>query len=330
MSMPLHSDEGDRKMSSTRITKRRAAIASVVVLSVAAGGMYAAAQQGPGGAVSQKITYQGYIEQDGSPVNGSRDLRFCLVTSASSTCAAALYWERENVNVAAGVFHVVLGDGGTSSSHASFNAVGSSPPLFQRNPLFLRVGVPSGAGSAPATDTMFADAQEIVSTPSSFTSEQAQNLRVAGTLTALADVFVTSGIEVGNHPGTTNPADGELWVAGALRTAGAATFSSGVTIAGNSSVAGTLTVTGTLSYGGQAAPVLGNTETYQVDVTAGNSGDINIAPLGRRVCFLNTVNYNGGGQHICHIDTNGTHWTLRAFSPASGAATVCLARCFTW
>jgi hypothetical protein len=329
-------------MSTKQFTKRRLLVSGLLITPVVLWGIFAAAQQGAGGSVPQKITYQGYIEEGGSPVNGLKDFRFCLVTAsdvaaaATVPCSSAIYWERESVSVSAGVFHVILGDGtgGASSSHTSFSAVGGVP-LFQRTPLFIRVGVPSGPGSAPTGDTMFADAQELVATPTAFTAEQANNMRVSGRLNVGNDAIVAGGIEIGDHPGTNDPGNGEAWIGGQLRVAGAATVSGAMTVSGAltpssitgnpTSFLGATTVTGNLNHIGsgttsQNYSVNGrfqvNGESLRIrQYGISNNGpdlDLNLEPADRSVCavtgFFNTSCNVFQSNGIWRFEQGGSGW----------------------
>lgn len=329
-------------MSTKQFTKRRLLASGLLITPVVLWGIFAAAQQGAGGSVPQKITYQGYIEEGGSPVNGLKDFRFCLVTAsdvaaaATVPCASAIYWERESVSVSAGVFHVILGDGtgGASSSHTSFSGV-SGVPLFQRTPLFIRVGVPSGPGADPTGDTMFAAAQELVATPTAFTAEQANNMRVSGRLEVTNDAIVRGGIEVGDHPGTNDPGNGEAWIAGQLRVAGAATIGGALqpgsiigmpaatlgatTVSGSFWNGGNATVTGNTVIGGNLV-VQGESIRYRSYTITNNGPDLNLPENPARTFCALTAHINGQ----CNVYPNGATWRF----DQSGEGDQCTVICF--
>ena len=65
---------------------------------------------GKGGAIPQKINYQGYLTTaTGVPLNGSIPMVFSIYNVA--TGGTPLWTETHTVNVASGVYNVILGEG---------------------------------------------------------------------------------------------------------------------------------------------------------------------------------------------------------------------------
>ena len=86
-----------------------------------------------GNAIPQKINYQGYLTNAvGIPINGSIQMAFSIYTDA--TGGTPLWTETHTVNVASGIYDVVLGEG--------------SPPV----PIILTFDAPYYLGVTVGTD----------------------------------------------------------------------------------------------------------------------------------------------------------------------------------
>ncbi|MBI5493785.1 MAG: hypothetical protein HY904_02095 [Deltaproteobacteria bacterium] len=204
--------------------KRRTLVAGYVValLALAGGGYALTAQQ-----AAQSwgtLPYQGYLERDGAPVNGTADFCFQLWSApadAGGTPTGSLLWsERQGaVLVAAGTFGVRLGSANPLSVE-----VEDAPSLF------LRVGAAPG-GSVSATGacdataegdyTMLGGTQQVGSAAYALSAKQA----VPG-----QDFTVGANLGVGK----TAPA-------ARLDVAGNANVDGNTNIAGDANIAGRLT-----------------------------------------------------------------------------------------
>ena len=153
------------------------------------------------------VPYNGHLENNGIPVNGTVDLEFFVVTSPTESPAAALWRESHpDVLVSAGSFSVVLG------YSTSFGTLFS-----EQGELYVGVSVYGVA---------LAGRQRLTSSPYSIAAGEAQNFTVSGTLTA-GHVQAST---INSNALTSNTLTTNTLTTNTLTTNGATTFNGAVNI----------------------------------------------------------------------------------------------------
>lgn len=294
--------------------------------------------------------YQGYLEDSsGTPINGTRAITF-FITRALDTpvapdtdcqAANACRWkETQDVALSNGYFSVNLPE------DENTNVFGDG--FFDESELYLRLVVADDGGANPV---VLDGAQRLLATPYAITAQVATNfsvdqltvaqgatigstLRVTG-----GDVLATGGgLEVGNHPATSNPDTGDLYVADDIDANGDAD------VGGNLHAGGNITLNGSLEIG-PAAGTPGAGDLF-VDGDIQADGSIRLhagspfspftAAAGTsttltswigHLCFISGIsvidNTTGGDQtRSCTIRPSGGNYVLTA-----GSRSTCEALC---
>jgi len=111
--------------------------------------------------ISTAITYQGALQEAGSPANGSYDFRFILFSGAAGGSQVGSPVAVENLGVSEGVFTVLLDFG---------------QYVFDAEGRWLEIGVRPGSDSDPAPYTILTPRQQITAAPvSHFSLESGDN-----------------------------------------------------------------------------------------------------------------------------------------------------------
>lgn len=215
------------------------------------------------------ITYQGTLNDGGSPANGTFDLRFQLYALISGTqTAVGTPVERLGVTVTNGAFTVNL-----DFSHVSGSFTG-----FDR---FIGIAVKPAGG---ATYTTLTPTQQVTSTPYAIRSQSAQSAGTATNSTQLGGIAASQYV-VTNDPRMTDSR---------TPTAGSTSYIQNTTVAqasSNFNISGDGTAGGTLS---------GNIVTAAVGFNIGSARVLSVAGTN------NTLVGEGTGNGIFTSGSNNT------------------------
>ena len=229
------------------------------------------------------ISFQGQLQDGGSPANGSYDLTFTLFPTNSGGIAASQTITNSGVLVSNGLFFATL-DFGTDT--------------FNGTPSWLEIGVRS-SGSNTDSFTTLAPRQLLTPSPSSiyaYSAGSAATATTAGTAASVAATGITGTISTNNLPPiipiTNLPGGGTVTI-----TAG-----SGLSGGGSVSLGGyiTMTNTGVLSVVSDGTVVTNagiTVVTSNGNVTLGLNSDTNPTP-GTIVARNNSGNIAAAGLNM--------------------------------
>lgn len=312
------------------ITNRRLYLGAIVAAGVLGAGLQAfATTSAPASTLPREFAYQGYLEDSGGPITGTRRMQFFMVNDAATGAfgtdcdhATCKWYEDEAaVVISGGYFTVKLGD----SSPLDAKTFTDYPNLWLKVRVFDET-----EGNPVELD----GAQKLLATPYSITAQTAQQFYVTD------DLRVQGGVEIGDHPGTTDPGVGDLYVANDLQVGGGvaagsiaasgALNGSALTTTGNVTVGGTLSV-------GSTSGILFRYGPYTA--SGGGYREIYLSPA-KSICFLTEMriydNEGSGGTEKCEIRINSsTSWRIYSDSHNDGGSTtaddiVCTAYCLSW
>lgn len=250
---------------------RRLALALLLALSA-----------GPVAAIGTALTYQGSLEDNGAPANGSYDFQFRVLSSAGTQTSGIL--PLENVTVTGGVFTVAL-DFGTG--------------VFNGNDRVLEIGV--RPGTSTGAYTVLAPNTPLQPAPYAQLATQAQTASIANDVTddAIDSIDINTGAVA-----SSDIADGAVTVAkvasGTLtmsRFAGAfGNYSISATINANSCADFSVTFGGDVDFDdfpivamGAAGNLPNNMSVTALRVTAANTVELRICNAGSSIASFSSL-----------------------------------------
>jgi hypothetical protein len=223
-------------------------------------------------AQTTSFTYQGQLQDGGSPANGSYDLQFGLFDALTNGNQAASTLIIQDVTVTSGIFSVSL-DFGQAFPGAS---------------RWLEIAVRPGASTG--SFTTLSPRQPITSTPYAITSLNASSAVIATNATQLGGVaanqyVLTTDSRLSN---ARPPTAGSTDYIQNTTSPQAANFN----ISGNGTVGGSLGVGGFLSAGNSLFSTNGNNGVRITPASDGNIGVLNVTNAANSINWL-TVGPNG-------------------------------------